>query len=180
MLEYGRAQEAPPVRRKVLLRQLVEDVHAILPIEGGAAIRFENRVNELLEVDCDAEQMFRVLANLCRNAVQALAGDADAAIVKRLSVTACREGSVAVISIIDTGPGLPKKARDNLFAAFKGSARSGGTGLGLAIALELVRAHGGTLELVESRGGHTEFAITIPDQPVDLQSLRGQQRRQAG
>lgn len=180
VLEYGRAQEAPPVRRKVLLRQLVDDVQAILPVDGGAAIVFENGVDAALEVDCDAEQMFRVLSNLCRNAMQALTGDLDAAIVKRLSVSARREGAVVIISIVDTGPGLPKKARDNLFAAFRGSARSGGTGLGLAIALELVRAHGGTLELVESRGGHTEFAITIPDQPVDLERLRGQQRRHAG
>lgn len=180
VLEYGRAQEAPPARRKVALRQLVEDVHAVLPIDDGMAIRFENGVDERLEVDCDAEQMFRVLTNLCRNAIQALLAETDTAVVKRLSVSASRQGAVSVIRIVDTGPGLPKKARDNLFAAFKGSARSGGTGLGLAIALELVRAHGGTLDLVESRGGHTEFAISIPDQPVSLDSLRGQRHRHAG
>jgi signal transduction histidine kinase len=83
------------------------------------------------------------------------------------------------ILIEDTGPGLPPKARDNLFAAFRGSARSGGTGLGLAIAQELVRAHGGALELVESIGGRTVFSVTIPDQPVRLDEARSGLRRQA-
>ena len=75
--------------------------------------------------------------------------------------------------------GLPPKARENLFAAFRGSARSGGTGLGLAIAHELIRAHGGTVELVESIGGRTTFAVTIPDQPVRLDQARNGLRRPA-
>ncbi|TIT98298.1 MAG: ATP-binding protein, partial [Mesorhizobium sp.] len=81
--------------------------------------------------------------------------------------------------VSDTGPGLPPKARENLFAAFRGSARSGGTGLGLAIAHELIRAHGGTVELVESIGGRTVFAVTIPDQPVRLDQARNGLRRPA-
>ncbi|MER2632549.1 MAG: ATP-binding protein, partial [Rhizobiaceae bacterium] len=72
-----------------------------------------------------------------------------------------------------------QKARENLFAAFRGSARSGGTGLGLAVAHELARAHGGTLELVESTGGRTVFAVTIPDQPVRLEEARSALRRPA-
>jgi signal transduction histidine kinase len=90
-----------------------------------------------------------------------------------------RQGSVSRILVSDTGPGLPRKARENLFAAFRGSARSGGTGLGLAIAQELARAHGGQIELVESIGGRTVFAIVIPDQPVRLDDARSGLRRQA-
>ncbi|MCB1453274.1 MAG: ATP-binding protein, partial [Rhizobiaceae bacterium] len=120
-----------------------------------------------------------VLSNLGRNAVQAMAGDTDDALVRRLTIAAERTGTVCRVTVSDTGPGLPKKARENLFAAFRGSARSGGTGLGLAIASELVRAHGGTLELVESIGGSTVFAITIPDQPVNLEEARSALRRPA-
>ena len=64
--------------------------------------------------------------------------------------------------MIDDGPGLPLKARENLFKAFKGSVRRGGSGLGLAIAAELVRGHGGALSLVESGEGGTRFRIDLP------------------
>ena len=105
-----------------------------------------------------------------------MAADSEGAIVKRLTISAERNGSVSRILVADTGPGLPQKARENLFSAFRGSARSGGTGLGLAIAYELVRAHGGALELVESVGGRTVFSITIPDQPVRLEEARSLRR----
>jgi signal transduction histidine kinase len=179
VLAYGRTQEAPPSRRRVRLRQLVEEVRDMLGIEAGSGIEFENGVDPGFEIDADPEQLFRILANLCRNAIQAMAGDAGAEVVKRLAVSATRTGSVSRVTVTDSGPGLPTKARENLFAAFRGSARSGGTGLGLAIAQELVRAHGGAIELVESVGGHTVFAFTIPDQPVRLEEARSALRRPA-
>ncbi|TIV69503.1 MAG: HAMP domain-containing histidine kinase, partial [Mesorhizobium sp.] len=170
VLAYGRTQEPAPSRRRLRLRQLVDDVHGLLDIEEG--IEFINAVELTFEVDADSDQLFRVLTNLCRNAVQAMAADTESAVVRRLAVSAERLGSVSRITVTDTGPGLPPKARENLFAAFRGSARSGGTGLGLAIAHELIRAHGGTVELVESIGGRTVFAVTIPDQPVRLDQAR--------
>jgi signal transduction histidine kinase len=179
VLAYGRTQEAPPSRRRIRLRQLVEEVRDMLGVEPRSGIEFENDVDPGFEIDADPEQLFRVLANLSRNAIQAMAGDAGAEVVKRLSVSAMRTGSVSRVTVADTGPGLPAKARENLFAAFRGAARSGGTGLGLAIAQELVRAHGGTIELVESVGGHTVFALTIPDQPVRIEEARTALRRPA-
>lgn len=179
VLAYGRTQEAPPARRRLKLERLVEDVRALLAVPAESGIVFNNEVTQDLEVDADTEQLFRVLANLCRNAVQAMSASADSALVQRLSVSAERTGGIVRILIADTGPGLPQRARENLFAAFRGAARSGGTGLGLAIAHELVRAHGGELELVESIGGRTVFAITIPDQPVQLDQARHAMRHQA-
>ncbi|MCA0277112.1 MAG: HAMP domain-containing histidine kinase [Proteobacteria bacterium] len=179
VLAYGRAQEPPPARRRLRLRQLVDDVHGLLGLDPEQGIEFSNAIDSDFEIDADADQLFRVLTNLCRNSVQAMAGVSDNAIVNRLTVQAEREGSVSRILVADTGPGLPQKARENLFAAFRGSARSGGTGLGLAIAYELVRAHGGMLELVESAGGRTVFAVSIPDQPVRLDDARSNLRRPA-
>jgi signal transduction histidine kinase len=62
----------------------------------------------------------------------------------------------------DTGPGPAEKAREHLFTAFQGGARKGGVGLGLAIAAELVRGHGGRLELCRSDAEGTEFRIRLP------------------
>ena len=70
------------------------------------------------------------------------------------------------IRVGDTGPGLPAKAREHLFEAFQGGARKGGTGLGLAIAAELVRGHGGKLELSRTDAEGTEFMIHLPRESV--------------
>ncbi|EIM71959.1 integral membrane sensor signal transduction histidine kinase [Nitratireductor aquibiodomus RA22] len=163
VLNYGRTQEAPPSRRRLRLHALVEEVRNVLPLDADNSIEFANAVDEAFEISADSEHLFRVLSNLSRNAVQAMAGDHGPSVVRRLTISAERVDHTARIYVTDTGPGLPQKARENLFAPFRGSAKSGGTGLGLAIAQELVRAHGGALELVESTGGHTVFAITIPD-----------------
>jgi len=178
VLAYGRTQEAPPSRRKLRLRQLVDEVFELLGVDP-TDVEFVNAVEHSFEIDADAEQLYRVLTNLSRNAVEAMRSERESTMVRRLTISAEREGSVSRVSVEDTGPGLPAKARDNLFTAFKGSARSGGTGLGLAIAQELVRAHAGTLELVESAGGRTIFTVTIPDQPVKLSDARRALRRPA-
>lgn len=172
VLSYGRAGEAAPTRRRVKLAPIVDDVEELLGIDPASGIEFSAGIPDGFELDADSEQLFRVLMNLCRNAVEAMRADSDPATVKRLSLTAARMGATALIGIEDTGPGLPAKARENLFSAFKGSARAGGTGLGLAIAHELVRAHGGTLELRDDRGIGAHFEIRLPDAPVSLEQER--------
>ncbi|AXS39229.1 HAMP domain-containing sensor histidine kinase [Breoghania sp. L-A4] len=178
VMAYGRAQEAPPKRRLVRLRAIVEDVGQVLGLVESAEIQWENRVAADMEVDADPEQIFRVLMNLCRNSVQALQGESNAAVVKRLVVEAERQGTVATIRVADTGPGVPERARAHLFRAFQGSARPGGTGLGLAIAAELVRAHGGTVVLEDTGVGAT-FRISLPDRPVDIAQARSEHARAA-
>jgi signal transduction histidine kinase len=162
-LAYGRAREAAPARRLVALERLVEDVSEVLGLPGHATIAFEARVQPGLEIDADPDQLLRVLVNLCRNAMQALDGDPGPAVVRRLTISARREERAVAISVEDTGPGVPEKAKAFLFHAFSGSARPGGTGLGLAIAAELVRAHGGTISLVDAGGPGAVFRIVIPD-----------------
>ena len=94
----------------------------------------------------------------------------------QIRITGRREGSVVVLEVSDTGPGVPDRVRSHLFQAFQGSARAGGTGLGLAIAAELVRAHGGEIGLVPGTIGAT-FRITIPDRAIDLDARRGERAR---
>ena len=164
-LAYGRAREAAPERRLVALGRLVDDVADVLGLVGHPTIAFENLVPAGLEIDADHDQLFRVLVNLGRNAVQALESDPDAVLIRRLSIGARRDGNAVRIEVRDTGPGVPEQARAHLFQAFQGAVRPGGTGLGLAISAELVRAHGGTIALVESPGPGATFEIVIPDRP---------------
>ena len=164
-LTYGRAREAAPSRRLVALDRLVDDVADVLGLVGHAMITWENRVPPGLEVDADPEQLFRVLVNLCRNAIQALESSSGPAVVCRLTVSAAREGASVSIKVHDTGPGIPEPARAHLFRAFQGTVRPGGTGLGLAIAAELVRAHGGSIMLADAASPGATFVIVIPDRP---------------
>jgi signal transduction histidine kinase len=164
-LAYGRAREPAPARRLLALNRLVEEAADVVGLVGHATIQFENRVPEDLEVDADPDQLFRVLVNLGRNAMQALEGGEGVALVRRVTVSATRNSEAVSIKVADTGPGVPEKARAHLFRAFSGSARPGGTGLGLAIAAELIAAHGGSISLVQHGGPGAVFAIVIPDRP---------------
>ncbi len=171
-LSYGRMQEPPPERRMVELEPVAEDVRETLGLDATSPVRWISAVERGLTVDADPEQLFRILLNLARNAVQALEGrDARDPGRDQIRITGRREGAVAVIEVADTGPGLPERARAHLFEAFKGSTRAGSAGLGLAIVAELVRAHGGEIRLVEGTIGAT-FRLTIPDRAVDIRSRR--------
>jgi signal transduction histidine kinase len=172
-LSYGRAQEAPPDRRTLPLEGLLEEVRETLGLPSDGAIRWICALERGLVVDADPDQMFRVLVNVTRNAGQVWEGRAPNDPMRdQIRISGRREGSVVVIEISDTGPGIPEKARNHMFEAFQGSTRSGGTGLGLAIAAELVRAHGGEIKLVEGTMGAT-FRISIPDQAIELGNRRG-------
>ena len=97
--------------------------------------------------------------NLVRNARQALVASGKPG---RVTVAACEQSTDWCIEIRDTGPGLPLKARENLFTPFQGGVRKGGSGLGLAISQELVRGHGGELFLNDSGPQGTTFEIRLP------------------
>ncbi len=172
-LSYGRLQEPPPERRQIPLEPLVEEVHETLGLGPDSPIRWISAVERGLIVEADYDQLYRILLNLARNAVQALESRADRDPGRdQIRITGRREGAVVVIEVSDTGPGFSDKARAHLFEAFQGSTRTGGTGLGLAIAAELVRAHGGEIRLVEGTIGAT-LRLTIPDRAVELAAHRG-------
>ena len=173
-LSYGRVQEPPPDRRMIALEPLVEDVRETLGLDHETSVRWITAVERGLMVEADPDQLFRILLNLARNAVQALEGrERRDPGREQVRITGRREGAVVVIEVSDTGPGLPEKARAHLFEAFQGSTRTGSAGLGLAIAAELIRAHGGEIRLVEGTIGAT-FRLTIPDRAVELSARRGE------
>ncbi len=171
-LSYGKAQEAAPDRRMLLIEPVVNEVRESAGLASDTSIEWINAIERGLTVDADPDQLFRVLLNLVRNAAQALESDkSGTGVARQIRVTGRREGAVTILEISDTGPGIPEKAKAHLFEAFQGSSRDGGTGLGLAIAAELVRAHGGELNLVDGTLGAT-FRIMIPDRAVELHRVR--------
>jgi signal transduction histidine kinase len=163
-LDYGGAEESAPELRQVRLRPLAEEVADGLGLGAGdGPVRCRIDIPAGHTVLADPEQLYRVLANLVRNSAEAITAAGGGGEIR---VTAGCELGKQVIRVRDTGPGMPAKALENLFRPFRGGMRRGGAGLGLAIADELVRAHGGQLELISSTTEGTEFAIRLPDVPV--------------
>ncbi|WP_293948813.1 sensor histidine kinase [Sneathiella sp.] len=156
-LKFGRADEREPRKERFLLEPLVNEVKASVGLRESESIDWRNRIPSGMMLNADREQFYRILLNLSRNAVQAMEGKGT------LEIHALRAGSRTLIRIMDTGPGLPEKAKAHLFEPFSGSARAGGTGLGLSIVRELVIAHGGEITLERTGPSGTIFCIDLPD-----------------
>jgi signal transduction histidine kinase len=152
-LDFSREGAPPLAPSRFSLAPLIGEIGPGLAV-SQQDLAIECAIPADLAVRADRDQLYRVFINLARNAVEAGA--------HRLRFSTAREGGTIAIEIADDGPGLPPKARENLFRPFFGSARPGGSGLGLAIARELVRAHGGELSLVSSTGAGTVFRLTLP------------------
>ncbi len=167
-LAFGKAEEAAPVMSRVALAGIVEDVFAgERLVAGEGAVGFSQDIPDAMQLRADPEQLYRVISNIVRNGRQAI-------------IATGKEGEITVhgredennwwISIADTGPGLPAKALEHLFTPFQGGVRKGGSGLGLSIAAELVRGHGGVLELRKTDESGTVFEICLPKGKVDIEN----------
>jgi len=154
-LTFGKAEESAPNLSKFELADVVAE--SLRETQGLSALVVD--VPKGLDLVADPEQIYRVIINLARNARQAIENSGVAGEVR---VSAMRDGNDVRIKISDTGPGLPKKAQDHLFKPFEGGTRREGTGLGLTIASELVRGHGGTLDLETTSAAGTVFSICLP------------------
>lgn len=165
-LTFGKAEEAPPALGIVSLAAVVNDVveGERLAIEADQPVTFSEDVPPGLMVRADAEQLYRVLSNLARNARQAIVASKQPA---NIEISAGEDSANWWIRVTDTGPGLPPRAQEHLFTPFQGGVSKGGAGLGLAISAELVRGHGGTLMLEKTGAEGTVFSIMLPKLVVD-------------
>lgn len=165
VLAYGKATESQPELRILRLHTIVDDVADVLGFgqpDENQEIEWKNSIDKEHHVHADSEQLFRAILNLARNACQAMQSDSEPNAVKSLEITAEKADDGCLIRIIDTGPGIPQFQQAKLFEAFQGSNTSGGTGLGLAIAAELIRAHGGSIEIERTNTLGSVFLIRLP------------------
>jgi signal transduction histidine kinase len=96
--------------------------------------------------------------NLARNAAEAMGRGGGKLVVK---VTRDKSDRALVISVSDTGPGIPKQIEHRLFQSFVTSGKAGGTGLGLAIVKKIAEEHGGSVTVQSSSRGAT-FKVRLP------------------
>ncbi len=126
--------------------------------------KYENtEINFVLDVPSrlgkarlDKKLMERVLDNIVDNAVNAMGGDKGTIRI----IAGERSGGIH-ISIIDTGPGIPKERLERIFEPFYSTSPKG-FGLGLALAKKIVDAHGGSIYVSSKKGDGANFTISIP------------------
>lgn len=124
----------------------------------------ETRLPETLVAPVDAERMEKVMENLIINALEAMGTQHG-----KLAVEAGEEDAHHVFfSVADTGPGMTEEfQRKRLFRPFATTKRHG-VGLGLYTCREIVRAHGGRLEVESKKGSGTTFRVVLPSEQIAM------------
>ncbi len=138
-------------------------------------VRLRKEVPEELPIiRADATRVRQILLNLLSNAAKFTEEG-------EICLTAVRTGDEIMISVSDTGPGIPEEKLDRLFEAFyqvdsSMTRKVGGTGLGLAIARHFVEMHGGRISVRSTVGQGSTFSFTLPiaGPPEDKEQARRQ------
>jgi signal transduction histidine kinase len=156
-LNFSRAEASEPHKTRFPLAPLLDEVGGAVLGPDPGPVRWRNEVGADVRALADRDQLYRVLMNLGRNALEALPQTGGL-----ISITAWQTADHTVIEMADTGRGIAKAVQAHLFEAFSGSARPGGTGLGLPIAREIMRAHGGDLDLAHTGEDGTVFRLILP------------------
>ena len=155
-LDEGRDLESDPVDLSRLLIDAVSDAHAAGPEHEWSL----DMPDEPVMIHGDDARLHQVVANILANARVHTPAGTD------VVTAAAIDGSNAVVTVTDDGPGIPADLQPVLFERFArgDSSRSraaGSTGLGLAIVAAVVEGHGGTVD-VQSEPGNTRFRVTLP------------------
>ena len=151
-LKYGQAKEEAPKKVFFPLLPLIDDVADSLNLENvktldGNLIGWKIEIEDADLIYADRHQLFRIILNISRNAVDILKNQNGASL--NIYMTYKVTSDMQYLVIADNGPGVMPRAKEALFSAFQGSLRPGGTGLGLAISHELVVAHEGDIILLD-------------------------------
>ncbi len=151
-----------PLDLSVLLAEAREDAELLAAPKG---LHVSAELAPAVRLDGDAVMLRRLALNLIDNAVKFNRDGGE------VSLTLRPEGSDAVLTIGNTGSGIPAERRASLFERFYRSAAdhnrtSGGSGLGLSLCREIVSAHGGTIKLARTEPDWTEFTVRLPLLPL--------------
>lgn len=160
-------------RAPVDLREIVREITSLLEHTLPKSIAIQSRIAaDLWPVSGDATQLSQVLMNLCVNARDAMPEGGTLTITgeNRLPDEAflaanpdLSPGSHVLVTVTDTGSGIPPEVIDRVFDPFFTTKAQGkGTGLGLSTVLGIVKSHGGIIRVSSNPGQGTSFAFHFP------------------
>ena len=168
-LNYARPRSASHARVDIgeLLHQTFTLLRYSPEISDHQSVE-EEVIDGPLTADADAEQLQQVFWNLARNALQSMPeGGTLRAQVSRKSKDRLS------ITFLDTGRGMSPAQVEHLFEPF--SSTTGGTGLGLSIVYQIIREHGGTINIRSREGQGTTITIELPLERDQISEVRGQE-----
>ncbi|WP_165419993.1 two-component regulator propeller domain-containing protein [Edaphobacter modestus] len=154
-------KKSPPQRELVEVNEIV---HEMVTLLQGEANRFAVSMRtdlaaDLPRITADPVQLQQVLMNLMLNAIEAMKETGGV-----LTVKSQRDGDdQLLISVSDTGVGLPTEKADQIFDAFF-TTKTQGSGMGLAISCSIVESHGGRLWATPNDGRGATFHFTLPSE----------------
>lgn len=159
------ARPVSPRKEFIPLNVFIEDIRLL----AAADKRFEgiditNQVPSDMTVIADGNQLRQVLINLLNNAAEATSPGGSIEIggnLEKRSRKGIRSTQVAVITVSDSGCGIPQESAKHLFEPFW-TTKNNGTGLGLAISYRIIEEHGGTIRVESSPTGGSSFTILLP------------------
>lgn len=156
----GASEEAPRAVELASELRAVADLH-FNQTKKGITVELDAQAG--LAALARVDEVDRILFNVFTNAVQAVGTSG------RIIARASAEGGKAIVTIADSGPGIPAGIRDRIFEPFFTTKAQGeGTGMGLDIARRLAKANGGDIRF-ESEPGRTVFRVELPlAEPVPL------------
>jgi len=144
--------------------ETIDSVLLLLKHRMSNRIQVEKQYGPERMLYCYAGRLDQVVMNLISNAVDAIEETGE------IVITTSRSSDAFLISVRDTGSGIPEAIRRKIFDPFFTTKPIGqGTGLGLAISYGIVQDHGGSIEVQSEEGVGTEFIVKIP---MDLELKR--------
>ena len=152
-------KKSPPQRESLDVNEIVQEMVVLLRGEAhryAVSIRTDLAPN-LPKITADRVQLQQVLMNLMLNAIEAMNETGGVLTVK----SQLGQNGQVLISISDTGVGLPAEKGDQIFSAFF-TTKPQGSGMGLAISRSIVESHGGHLWATANNGRGATFHFTLP------------------
>ena len=158
----GFARSTKSRKEHVDVHRILEDLFKILEFQPAAkSVKLNKRLaTDLPLIHADSGQIRQVFLNIILNAIQAMPDGGELDISTGRGISDATEG--VVITIRDTGSGIPKEDLEDIFQPFF-TTKEEGTGLGLAISYGIIKAHNGNIEVQSKVGEGTTFRIFLPE-----------------
>jgi len=156
------ARPLKPECEKAKLSDLVTSVFQTINIPKKIAVKIN--IQNVSEIRTDSTFIKRVLTNLTNNALQSMPNGGT------LTLAAYKKETATVITVSDTGKGIPEDVKPRIFTPLV-TTKAKGQGLGLAVVKRLVEALNGNVTFESEEGKGTKFVITLPDSTVNSQPV---------